>query len=67
MLTHTQPLDEDVRGIDWSPDGKLVSVADMKGKIMLMDPSKLTIIDSMSSSFNKKNQWIEDIKFSPNN
>mmetsp|Transcript_16129 Transcript_16129/g.13674 ORF Transcript_16129/g.13674 Transcript_16129/m.13674 type:complete len:274 (+) Transcript_16129:3639-4460(+) len=67
MLANTLPLENDVRAIDWSRDGKFIVCADVKGKVMLFDPNKLNQIDSLQSSFTKKNQWIEDIKVSPDN
>jgi len=67
MITSTKPLENDVRSIDWSSNGAFIVAGDMKGKIMLYDPEKLTLLDSLQSSFTKKDQWIEDIKVSPDN
>jgi microtubule-associated protein-like 6 len=39
----------------------------MKGKIILLDPENLKILSLLQSGFTKKDQWIEDIKVSPDN
>ena len=59
MLASTKPLENDVRSVYWSPNGKFIVAGDMKGKIMLLDPKDLTIKDSLQSSFTETKQWIE--------
>jgi len=63
MITGTKPLENDVRGLDWSPNGKFIVAGDMKGRISLYDSKDLTLKDSLQSTFTKQNQWIEVIFF----
>jgi WD40 repeat protein len=64
MIKTTEQLENDLRGIDWSSNGEYIVAGDMKGKIILFD-ANLNQLDAKQSSFTKKDQWIEDIKFSP--
>lgn len=59
MLAGTKPLENDVRAIDWAPNGKFIVAADYKGKIMILDPNNLNIKDALQSTFTKVNQWLE--------
>ena len=58
-------LNVDARAVDWSPTGKTITIADMQGRLVMFndDFDELT---TYKSSFEKKNQWIEDLKYSPN-
>lgn len=67
MIASTKPLDSDVRAIDWAPNGKFIIAGDVRGKIILLDAKDLTIKDNLQSTFIKQNQWLEDIKISPDN
>ena len=59
MIASTKPLENDVRAVDWSPNGKFIIAGDMKGKILLFDAKDLTLKDTLQSTFTKQNQWIE--------
>jgi len=37
MVVGTSPLDQEVRAIDWSNDGKLIIAGDWLGNILLFD------------------------------
>jgi microtubule-associated protein-like 6 len=65
MVAATKPLESDLRGVDWAPNGKYIVAGDCKGKIMLFNSATLQLMDSIQSSFTKDKQWIEDIKVSP--
>ena len=56
--------ESDIRAVDWSADGKLIVAASVVGEIILLSPT-LDHLDQRQSSFQGKNQWIEDIRFSP--
>lgn len=58
--------DDDVRAVDWSPDTQNIVAASVIGEIILFN-TELEKLFSLTSSFtkNKGDQWIEEIKFSP--
>ena len=56
--------EDDIRGVDWSSNGDLIVAASVKGLIILLSPS-LEKLHELQSSFTSANQWIEDVKFSP--
>lgn len=65
-----QPFENDVRGVDWSGNGLLLVVGDVKGFIYLVDASTLQVLDKKNSKFAQQKSrsnmvWIEDVKFSP--
>jgi microtubule-associated protein-like 6 len=66
MTLAIKPLAQDMRAIDWSPDGALLVVGLMNGVILLLDASTLGTLSNLQSSFRGKDCWIQDIKFSPN-
>lgn len=55
-----------VRAVDWSSDAELIVTASMTGEIALFS-NELDKLFSLTSGFVKKgtDQWIEEIKFSP--
>jgi WD40 repeat protein/Ca2+-binding EF-hand superfamily protein len=55
-----------LRAVEYSPDGKFIITASMEGKVFLYDSELKKEIQNMQTSFKGTNQWIEDIKFSPN-
>ena len=59
-------LEEKSRAVHYSYDGNYIVVATMNGTIILFD-NRLNELFKKQSSFKKKNQWIEEIKFSPDN
>ena len=61
MQVHSQKL----RACDFSPDGQLIVVASMKGLITLYNGALTGTLDEMQSRFKKRDQWIEEVKFSP--
>ena len=65
MILTTKPLAQDMRAIDFSPNGKLLVCGVMNGTILLLDAESLTTLCSVQSCFKGKDCWIEDIKFSP--
>lgn len=59
-------LTHDPTAIDWSPDGTLIAVGDRNGTCLLLDANTLEVKHTYNGKFaNKKDAWIEDIKFSP--
>jgi len=60
-------LDQDFRAIDWSQDGSFIVVGSMLGKIYLISADDLSLKFSYQSSFKKKEEWIQELKISPNN
>ena len=46
---HQHLFTDEVRAIDWSSNGKLIIAADIKGKIMLINPLDLTVLNSILS------------------
>lgn len=54
-----------LRALDYSPCGKFIVTASMCGKIVLYDSELKKEIQNLQSSFKSANQWIEEIKFSP--
>ena len=60
-------LDQDFRAIDWSQDGAFIVVGSMIGKIYLISSDDLSLKFSYQSSFKKKEEWIQELKISPNN
>jgi WD40 repeat protein/Ca2+-binding EF-hand superfamily protein len=56
-----------MRAIDYSKCGKFLVVASMCGKVIVLDSDLKEEIVRVQTPFNKANQWIEDIKFAPNN
>ena len=65
-LTQLYFHESNVRAVDWSSDGELIVAASMAGEIMLFS-NELDKYFSLTSTFVKKgtDQWIEEIKFSP--
>lgn len=65
-LTQLFFSESDVRAVDWSRDGQHIVAASVDGEIMLFN-AELEKLFSLYSSFTKKKgeQWIEEIKFSP--
>lgn len=66
MIASTRPLAQDLRALDYSPNGKMIVCGLINGMILIVDAENLTTINSVQSSFKGKDCWIEDIKFSPN-
>ena len=67
-IEHFSFHSEEARAVDWSPSGDRIVIADVTGNIILYD-SQLEFLAEYKSVFNKgkKDNWIEDIKYSPNN
>lgn len=66
-LIYTSTIKEDGRACDWSSNSNFIVLGTINGKIITLNPSdKLTTIGELQSTFEKQ-QWIEDIKISPNN
>ena len=71
MITGTKRLDEEIRAIDWSNNGKLLVGGDVKGKLLLFDveslktnADNLKTLDTIQTGFKPKpgdrnNPWIE--------
>ena len=64
-------LTNDARAIDWSKNGEIIVVADVKGVLHLLDCKTLSVICSYQSIFKvdpkkRGDPWIEDLKLSPN-
>ena len=60
-------LEHDFRCIDWSSDGKFIVVGSMFGKIFYIKIPEMEVVSSYISIFKKKEEWIQEIKISPNN
>jgi len=60
-------LEQDFRAIDWSSDGKFIVIGSMFGKIYHVRIPEMEVISSFSSIFKKKEEWIQELKISPNN
>lgn len=60
--THT----DKVRAIDWAANNGFVVAGDYNGKILLIGVSDFKIRAEVQSTFNRGEQWIEDLKISPN-
>ena len=58
--------ENDVRAVDWSNDNTFLCAGDMQGQIVLLD-DQLKCLQVLQSSFKRGDQWIEDIKISPDN
>ncbi|KRX05725.1 WD40-repeat-containing domain [Pseudocohnilembus persalinus] len=64
-------FENDIRAIDWSKDGSFIVVADVKGILYLLNAENLKQLSQIETKFNRKknekkpNQWIEDLKISP--
>lgn len=56
-----------LRAIDFSMCGKFLVAASMCGKLILLPIDLKSEIQRIQTSFTSANQWIEEIKFSPNN
>lgn len=65
MLLTTKPLAQDMRAIDYSPNGRQLVSGLMNGMVILLDSEGLNTLSSLQSTFKGKDCWIEDIKFSP--
>jgi len=60
------PLQEDGRAVDWASNGEYLAFGSLNGTIYCFNPNEsLKTISKVQSSFGKE-QWIEDIKISPN-
>ena len=66
MIAVSEQLTHDPTALSWSPNGNLIVVGDRNGSIVLLDANNLQVKSTYNGSFaNKKDAWIEDIKFSP--
>ena len=66
-LVYTSSFEEDGRACDWSSNSNFIAMGTINGKVITLSPSdRLTVIAELQSTFEKQ-QWIEDIKISPNN
>lgn len=63
-MLNSETINEDARAIDWSSNGQLLVVGTVEGNLILFDMN-LNELHRISSSFTSKNQWIEDLKISP--
>jgi hypothetical protein len=64
MIGGTLPLENDLRALDWSTNNEFILAADVKGKILLLNPQKLEIIQVFQSIFKpdpkkRADPWIE--------
>jgi WD40 repeat protein len=51
---------EEVYTLDWSPDGKMLAVAGLKGDILVLNGQDLAILNRLSGP-----EWVVSVKFSP--
>lgn len=51
QLSMSQPFDEDIRAVDWSPNGDVIVAADRNSICYLLD-SSLKVIDKLNSKIN---------------
>lgn len=51
MINQTKPFENDIRACDWSSNGSLIIVGDVKGFIYLIDANTLNILDKKNSKF----------------
>jgi len=51
MIAATDPLENDIRSIDWSPNGKFIVIGDYKGFIITFNAKTLKQIDKKGSIF----------------
>jgi WD40 repeat protein len=58
---------EKVRALDYSSDSTFVVAGDWEGKVLLLAADDFKLRSEMQSTFTRGEQWIEDIKISPNN
>mmetsp|Transcript_13275 Transcript_13275/g.2081 ORF Transcript_13275/g.2081 Transcript_13275/m.2081 type:complete len:126 (+) Transcript_13275:1966-2343(+) len=65
MVNSIRPLTNDLRAIDWSPNGRLLVAGHMNGELILFNSNNLDILSTYQSSFKTKDSWIQAIKFSP--
>lgn len=72
MIVGTKPLEQEIRAVDWSSDGKYIVAGDWVGHVYLFDPKNLNLLEKKPSKIStgpkrQSTYWIEDIKFSPDN
>jgi WD40 repeat protein len=60
LLHDRSGVAEDLYHVDWSPDGKLLVTAGLKGKITLWNADDLTVLHELPSP-----EWVISVKFSP--
>jgi WD40 repeat protein len=58
-------LDQDIRAIDWSSDGKFIICGSMIGKIYFISVQDMSIKATFQSIFKTDKQWIQELKISP--
>ncbi|EAR94225.2 HELP domain protein (macronuclear) [Tetrahymena thermophila SB210] len=72
QIACSEPLNSEARAVDWSPmTGSMIAVGDTLGQIILFDQNLKKLCQQTTKFFKPINQkkltnWIEDIKFSPN-
>ena len=66
MISHLT-IEHDFRAIDWSSDGDFIVIGTMFGWIFYIEVPKMTVESKYVSIFKKKEEWIQEIKISPNN
>ena len=54
MILTTKPLAQDMRAIDYSPNGRMLICGVMNGMVLLLDSDSLTTLNSIQSSFKGK-------------
>jgi WD40 repeat protein len=60
LLAEQKTQAEELYTVDWSPDGRLLATAGLKGKITLWDPRDLSVLRELPAP-----EWVIRVKFSP--
>ena len=58
-------VEDKLRACHYAPNGNMIVVGTMKGKLLLYDGELRMQLDEVQTSFTKEHQWIEELKFSP--